>query len=70
LKRKNTKKKEEKGKKPFKVNITVPIISSSHKNSNRERTKSVFHHFCPGLPVSLSSVLLDNAVMEEDKIWD
>jgi len=28
-------------------------LQSSHKNSNREGTKSVFHHFCFGLPVSL-----------------
>jgi hypothetical protein len=30
------------------------MISSSHKSSNREGMKSVFHHFCPGLPVSLT----------------
>jgi hypothetical protein len=24
------------------------MIRSSHKDSNREGTKSVFHHFCPG----------------------
>jgi hypothetical protein len=29
---------------------------SSHKssNSNKEEEQSVFHHFCPGLPVSLT----------------
>jgi len=27
---------------------------SSHRNSNRERKKSISHHFCPGLPVSLT----------------
>jgi len=30
------------------------MISSSHKDSNREGTKSIFHNFCPGLPVSLT----------------
>ena len=24
---------------------------SSHKNSNKQETNSVFHHFCTGLPV-------------------
>jgi hypothetical protein len=38
----------------FTVNIKVLTISSSHKDSNREGTKSVFHHFCPGLLVSLT----------------
>jgi hypothetical protein len=46
IKRGKTKKKE----KIFKVNIKVPIIRSSHKNSNREGTKSFFHHLCPVLP--------------------
>jgi hypothetical protein len=51
----NTTLKEEKHKeKPFKANIKVPIISSSHKKSNREERKSVSRHFCPGLPVSLT----------------
>jgi len=27
---------------------------SSHRNSNRKGKKSVFHRFCPGLPVSLT----------------
>jgi len=27
---------------------------SSHRNSNREGKKSVFHHFCPGLSASLT----------------
>ena len=30
------------------------MISSIHENSNSKDTKSVFHHFCPGLPVSLT----------------
>jgi len=30
------------------------MISSSHKDSNREGTNSVSHHFCLGLPVSLT----------------
>ena len=30
------------------------MIRSSHKNSNSEKTKSISHHFCPGLPVSLT----------------
>ena len=38
----------------FKVIIKVLMMSSSHKHSNREVTKSVFHHFCSGLPVSLT----------------
>jgi len=45
--------------KTFTVTIKVPTISSSHRDSNREETRSVFHHFCPGLPVSLT---LHNAV--------
>jgi hypothetical protein len=40
-------------KKTFKVNIKALMIRSSHKNS-REGTKSVFHHFYPGLPVSFT----------------
>jgi len=32
----------------------VLIVSSSHKNSNRKEGKSVFHNFCPGLPLSLA----------------
>jgi hypothetical protein len=39
---------------PFKVNIKVLMISSSHKDGNREGTKSFFHYFCPGVPVSLT----------------
>jgi ferredoxin-like protein FixX len=39
-----------KEKKTFTVNTKVPTISSSHKDSNREGMKSVFHHFCPALP--------------------
>ena len=38
----------------FKVNMKVLMIRSSHKNSNSKKTKSIFHHFCPGLPVSLT----------------
>ena len=30
------------------------MVRSNHKNSNRKEAKSVFHHFCPGLPVSLT----------------
>jgi len=30
------------------------MISSSHTDSNREGTKSVFYHYCPGLPVSFT----------------
>jgi hypothetical protein len=48
------KQKRKKRKNTLKVNIKGPMIRSSHKNSNREETKSVFHHFCPGLPVSLT----------------
>ena len=39
--------------KTFKIYIKVLIISS-HNNSNKENAMSVFHHFCPGLPVLLS----------------
>jgi len=46
--------KRERHKKTFKVNINVLMIRSNHKDSNREGTKSVFHYFCPGLPVSLT----------------
>jgi len=45
--------------------MKVLIVRSSHKNSNKKETNSVFHHFCPGLPVSLAlchSVLLSSAV--------
>ena len=35
-------------------NMKVLTVSSSHKNSNKKGTNSVFHHFCPGLPVSLA----------------
>jgi hypothetical protein len=45
-KRKNIKEQ----KKKFEVNIQVLMINSSHKDSNRKGTRSVFHHFCPGLP--------------------
>jgi len=38
----------------FRVNIKVLMISSGHEDSKSEGTKSVFHHFCPGLPVSLT----------------
>jgi len=41
-------------KKTLKIYIEILIIRSSHRNSNREGKKSVFHHFCPGLPVSLT----------------
>ena len=41
-------------KKTFKANIKVLMISSSHKDNNRKGTKSVFHHFCPVLPVSFT----------------
>jgi len=44
----------EKKEETFKVNIKVLIIRSSHKDSNKEGTKSVFYHFCPSLPVSLT----------------
>ena len=37
-------------------NMTVLIVRSSHNNSNRKETSSVFHHFCPGLPVSLRTL--------------
>jgi len=50
-------KKHKKEEKTFKVNIKFLIIRSSHKNSNRKETKSVFHHFCRGLPVSLTLCL-------------
>jgi hypothetical protein len=32
------------------------MVRSSHKNSNsnKEEAQSAFHHFCPGLPVSLT----------------
>jgi hypothetical protein len=41
--------------KPFDIYIGI-LIMSSHKssNSNKEEVQSVFHHFCPGLPVSLT----------------
>jgi len=29
----------------------VLIARSSYINSNRKEAKSVFHHFCPGLPL-------------------
>jgi len=47
-------KEKRKRRKIFKLNIKVLMIRSSHRNSNREGKKSVFHHFCPGLPVSLT----------------
>jgi hypothetical protein len=42
--------------KPFDTYIGILIIRSSHKssNSNKEEVQSVFHHFCPGLPLSLT----------------
>jgi hypothetical protein len=43
-----------KKRKTFKVNIKVLMARNSHKNINRKGTKSVFHHFCTGLPVSLT----------------
>jgi len=45
---------EEKTLKTFKISIEILIIRSSQRNSNREGKKSVLHHFCPGLPVSLT----------------
>ena len=29
-------------------------VTSRHKNSDRKETKSIFHRFCPGLPISLT----------------
>jgi len=46
--------KQKKSKKSFTVTIKVPKISSSHRKSNREGKQSVFHHFYPALPVSLT----------------
>ena len=34
--------------------MKVLMIKSSHKNSKSEKTKSILHNFCPGLPVSLT----------------
>ena len=34
--------------------MKVLMTRTSHKNSNSEKTKSMFHHFCLGLPVSLT----------------
>jgi len=45
--------------KTFKANIRVIMIRSSRKNNNREGTKSIFRHFCPGLPVSLTLLLIN-----------
>jgi hypothetical protein len=41
--------------KTFEIYIAV-LIMSNHKssNSNKEGVQSVFHNFCPGLPVSLT----------------
>jgi hypothetical protein len=47
-------KKERKIKKNIQSKYKIPTISSSHEDSNGKGTKSVFHHFCPGLPVSLT----------------
>ena len=30
------------------------MIRNNYKNSNSKKTKSIFHHFCPGLPVPLT----------------
>jgi len=30
----------------------MKFLRSSHKNSNSKKIKSIFHHFCLGLPVS------------------
>ena len=44
--KKNRKKRNIQGK------YKVLMIRGSHKkNSNNETTKSIFHHFCPSLPV-------------------
>jgi len=40
--------------KTLKVNIKELMIGSSHKDSDREGTKSIFRHFCPDLPLSLT----------------
>ena len=40
----------------------VLMLKSSHTKSNNKITKSIFHHLCPGLPVSLIVRLVDNAV--------
>jgi len=32
----------------------MKVLKSSHKNSNSKKIKSIFHHFCPGRPVSLT----------------
>jgi len=34
--------------------MKVLMVRSSYKNSNSKKTKSIFHLFCPGLPVSLT----------------
>jgi len=34
--------------------MKVLTVRSSHKDSNRKEAKSIFHHFCPSLPVLLT----------------
>ena len=40
------------------------MLSSSHKNSNKKDAKSVFHHFCPVLPASLTLCLINRLAPE------
>jgi len=48
---------KKKRKKNIKSKYKVLMLKSSHKKgrkNNNKITKSIFHHLCPGLPVSLT----------------
>jgi len=53
-KKKKKRKKKERKKKNNQSKYKVLILKTSHKKwgeNNSKITKSIFHHFCPGLPV-------------------